>query len=245
MSKLNIISIIGMRSGSKSIVNKNIKPIAGKPLIKWIIEASLASSYVDRTIVSTNSKEYAKIAKDAGAEIPHLRPQYLSSDTNTDFEYVEEMVNYLEENENFIPDYVVRLMPTSPLQLAEDIDLAIEKLIKNPKADSCVVVAKGRQSPMKAMKIVKNKENEILVPYVNGGAVEPLPRQDMTESYFRSNVVVTTPENIKKTKSLTGKYAIPHIIDFYRGIDIDNQLDFEIAEFLLENLNYFKKKGIV
>ena len=245
MKKLNIVSIIGMRSGSKNVVDKNIKLIAGKPLVYWIIEASLSSKYVNRTIVSTNSKEYAKIAETAGAEIPHLRPEYLADDKTTDFEYVEEMVNFLIKHENYIPDYVVRLMPTSPLQSSEDIDFAVDKLIKNPNVDSCVVVAKGRQNPLKAMTIVKNENNEFLSPYMEGGNVEPLPRQDMMESYFRANIVVTTPQIIKKTKSLTGNKIIPHVIDQFRGIDIDNELDFKIAEFLIENLNYFKEKGII
>ena len=115
-----IIAIIGIRSGSKTIKDKNIKILNGKPLVHWIIEAAFNTPEIQRVIVSTDSERYAKIARDAGASVPFLRPKEFSTDASTDYDYVKHCLDYLNQRENISPDIAVRLMATVPLQRPSD-----------------------------------------------------------------------------------------------------------------------------
>lgn len=238
---LKILGIIGARSGSKSIPDKNIKPLAGKPLMAWIIEAAKKSKYINRVVVSTDSENYAVIARKFGAETPFLRPVEIAGDKATDFQYVSHALEWLKKNENYQPDIVVRLMPTVPLQKAEDIDTCVENLIADASAHSSVVVAQAGQHPNKAMKIVADEGKDYLVGYFTGHSkdVEPTFRQGYEKAYFRANVVASRAWVVNDLKSLVGEKARCHIIPQERAIDIDAPVDFFIAEKLME---YFNEK---
>lgn len=233
--KLKIAAFIGARSGSKGVPHKNIRYLCGKPLVSWVIGAARRSKYVNRVFVCTDSEDYAKIARSFGAEVPYLQPSEVSHDTATDFEYVSYALKWLKENEGYKPDLVVRLMPTVPLQQSEDVDSCIEELLKNPKADSCVVVAEARQSPHKALKITPEGG---LVSYLTGTGrgVEPTKRQAYEKAYFRANVVVTTPQIMETTGTLVGDHVKYHIIPSDRAVDIDSEIDFFIAEQLMKKM---------
>ena len=127
-SELKIMGIIGIRSGSKGVPDKNITALAGKPLVGWILDAANQSKYINRVVVSTDSSDYAEIATSHGADIPYLRPAELATDDAPEFEYVKHMVEWLDKNEGYQPDIVVRMMATVPLQSSEDIDAVIQKL---------------------------------------------------------------------------------------------------------------------
>jgi CMP-N,N'-diacetyllegionaminic acid synthase len=234
-NNLKIMGIVGIRSGSKGILNKNIKPLSGKPLVGWILEAAKKSQYINRIIVSTDSEEYADIASSFGAEVPCLRPKDLAGDNSPEFGYVKHMVEWLENNEGYKPDIVVRMMATSPLQEAEDIDAVIRGLIKDDDADSVVVIAEARQHPLKALKIVKDRDgSKKLVTYFseNSRDVTPIARQTYDKAYFRANVIAFRLRVINETKSLTGDVVRFHIIPQERAVDIDSDIDFSIIECL-------------
>jgi CMP-N,N'-diacetyllegionaminic acid synthase len=234
---MEVLAIIGIRSGSKGVINKNIKTLYGKPLVGWIIDAAQKSKSITRLIVSTDSQEYAKIVKELGVEVPCLRPKELASDTSTDLEYINHMLDWLLQNEGYIPDIVVRLMATVPLQSSEDIDELVDILKSDLSATSAVVISESRQHPMKALKIVDDKNGQgILVHYFTetGRDVTPVARQNYPKAYFRSNIVATRPETINTTNTLTGDKVKYHIIPQERAIDIDNDIDFSIAEMLLK-----------
>jgi CMP-N,N'-diacetyllegionaminic acid synthase len=236
---LNIMGIIGIRSGSKGVPNKNIQNLLNKPLVGWILEAAQESKYINRLIVSTDSRKYADIATSFGAEVPCLRPNDLSIDSAPEFEYVKHMINWLEKNEGYQPDIIVRMMATSPLQAPDDIDATIEMLINDDNADSVVVIAEARQHPLKALKIVKgNDDGKKLVSYFSetGREVTPIARQSYKQAYFRSNVITCRRKVIFDTNSLTGDLVRYHIIPQERAIDIDSNLDFAIAEYLLQKI---------
>ncbi len=240
-TKLKILGVIGARSGSKSIIDKNIKVLAGRPLMGWIIGAAKNSKYLNRVIVSTDSQKYADIAKSFSAEAPFLRPAEISGDKATDFQYVSHALKWLKENENYVPDIVVRLMPTVPLQKAEDIDACIENLINDPNADSSVVVAEAHQHPHKAMKLAVENGSQYLVSYLTGAAqdAEPAFRQGYDKAYFRANVIATRVKVVNELQSLVGNKIRCHVIPQERAIDIDAPVDFFIAEKLIE---YFAGK---
>jgi CMP-N,N'-diacetyllegionaminic acid synthase len=236
-TNLKIMGIIGIRSGSKGVPNKNIKLLAGKPLVGWILDKAKKSKYINRLIVSTDSQEYADIATSIGAEVPCLRPDNLATDNAPEFEYVKHMLECLQNKERYKPDIVVRMMATSPMQTSEDIDKVIEILIKNESADSAVIISEMRQHPYKALKIIKDdKLGKRLVSYFgeSGREVTPIDRQSYVKAYVRSNIIACRIETIINTDSLTGDNVKYHIIPQERSIDIDNEIDFSIAEILIK-----------
>ena len=236
---LKILGIVGARSGSKGIPDKNIKLLDGLPLIGWILNTANDSKYINRLIISTDSKKYAKIAKSFGAEVPYLRPVGLSKDLSPEFDFVKHMLEWLEEKEKYTPDIIVRLLATSPLQKTRDIDKAVEILINDVYADSVVVISEMRQHPYKALKIINDNSSSKLVSYFgeSGREVTPIARQNYEKAYVRSNVIVCRHKTIFDTESLTGDNVKYHIISQDEAIDIDSEIDFDIAEFLIKRGN--------
>lgn len=227
---LKILGIIGARSGSKGVRGKNIKLLGGKPLMGWIISTAKRSRYIDRLIVSTNSTRYAGIARRFGAETPFLRPRELANSLTPELEYIRHALRWLDENENYKPDLIVRLLATAPLQARKDIDSCIEKLLRKPEVDTAVVVAEARQHPQKAFKI----NGDRLVPYI-GERVESVHsnRQSCDKAYFRANVVACRAGTLEKWGSMYGDNVAYHIIPQDRAIDIDSPIDFFLAEQLV------------
>ena len=126
----DIIAIIPARSGSKSLVDKNIKLLSGHPLIAYSIAAARLSREIDRVIVSTNSEKYADIARKYGAEVPFIRPDRYSTDVPTDRDFLIHAMKWFKENEDNVPEYWVHLRPTTPLRIPEIIDDAINIIMK-------------------------------------------------------------------------------------------------------------------
>lgn len=234
---LKIVGIIGARSGSKGVPDKNIKPLAGKPLIGWIIGAAKKSKYLDRVIVSTDSEKYAEVARSFGAETPFLRPKEYAEDHSTDYDFVKHAVDWLETNEGYKPDIVVRLAATLPLQMPEDIDGCIEEILKNPEADTAIAIAEARQHPAKALKLVDDgKGSKRLVTYMTGSSRDtgPSNRQGYEKAYVRSHVVACKAHVIKDFGSLAGDHVKYHIIPQERSYDIDSEHDFDILEGIIK-----------
>ena len=203
----------------------------------WIIETALRSRYIGRTIVSTDSEEYASIATRYGADVPFLRPTEISTDTALETEYVRHAVEWLGENEGYEPDIVVRLQPTNPMLMPEDIDLCVEQLLKDPDAHSAMVIAEAHQHPGRALKLVDDgKGGHYLVNFITGGAREagPSNRQSHEKAYFRANIVATRTDVLLERNSQTGDRIRYHIISQERAVDIDSLLDFVVAGQLIK-----------
>jgi CMP-N,N'-diacetyllegionaminic acid synthase len=233
--KKKILAIIGIRSGSKELKNKNIKKLDGVHLVGWIIKKAKKSKLINRIIVSTDKKKYAKISKYYGAETPFLRPKKFAKDNSRELDFIKHALNWLKKNENYIPDIVVRLLATCPLQKASDIDKLINIILKK-KYTSAVIISKARQHPKKALKIVGSKFKR-LISYIGNKGTDVgsnSNRQDYITAYFRSNVIACKTDVIKKYNSLTGKNVGYLKISDKKSIDIDNELDFEYAKFLIK-----------
>src|SRR3972149_1828506 len=123
-----VLAVVQARGGSKSIPGKNIRSLAGHPLIAYSIAAGLAAQSVTRLIVSTDSQEIAEIARQYGAEVPFLRPPELAQDDSPDLPLFQHALRWLEDHEDYRPDVVVQLRPTSPLRPVGLIDEAVEAL---------------------------------------------------------------------------------------------------------------------
>ena len=149
MKNRNILALIPARGGSKSIPRKNLLPILGKPLISWSIQHALESHYINRVIVSTDDEEIRDVAIKHGAEAPFLRPKDISNDLSTDLECFTNALNWLEHNENYIPDLVVHLRPTGPAREIKKLDDANALFLNNDDSASLRSISLADQTPFK------------------------------------------------------------------------------------------------
>ena len=230
---MKILTIIPARGGSKGIRLKNLSKIYGKPLVAYSIEHSLASKLINRTIVSTDNEEIAKVSEEYGAEIPIFRSKELAGDDVLDFPVFEHMLTYLKKEENYEPEIVVHLRPTSPYREPKWIDSAINILVENPSADSVRSVSEPSQHPYRVFEI----KNKYLHPLMNERHPEPylLRRQDLPKMYYYNCVIdVTKPSTIFNKKSMTGDKMLPYIMKREDSIDIDTPMDLEFAKVFLK-----------
>jgi len=234
-AKPRVLGVVGARSGSKSIPNKNIKPLLGKPLMAWIIEAAKEASLIDRVVVSTDSEAYAAVARKYGAEIPFLRPAEISADDQPDITYLQHAVRWLEDHENWKPDIVLRLPPTSPLCTSESIDACIQLLIDDEDATSSRTITLAPKHPYKLWKI-EGEELKPFIPKEITGFSEPSnsPRQGFIPAYMHVDAIAVRYDTLMRDNLLTGSRVRFREIPKDDAVDIDTELDFMVAEMLLQ-----------
>src|SRR3989344_1610132 len=183
---MKVLGVITARGGSKSIPRKNIKDLAGKPLIAYTIEAAHKSGVFDRVILSTDDQEIADVAKRFGCEVPFMRPAELAEDTTPHLPVMQHAVRWLKENQGYESDYVAILQPTAPLRQSFHFKEALE-LLKRLEADSVVSVIEipGHFHPLWAMKINKHSLGTL---YVSDEPFRKRPkrRQDLAKAYAPS-----------------------------------------------------------
>ncbi len=219
---MKTIALIPARGGSKGIKRKNIKLFNSKPLIYWSIKAGLESKYIDEVIVSTEDNEIAEIARSYSALVPFMRPQKLAKD---DSPGIDPVLNALEELP-YVKDLIL-LQPTSPLRKSIHIDEIFE-LRKKFKADSAVSLSKSKK-PF----IYKLNEECQMSPL--SSSLKLLPRQKLTDLYSLNGAMyLSNRKFILKNKSLISKDTIGYIMAEKYSIDIDTDLDWELAEYLMK-----------
>lgn len=235
---MKILGIIGARGGSKSIPGKNIKMIAGKPLIAWTIDEARKSKLLTRVIVSTDDEKIACVARGRGAEVPFLRPVEFAKDLSTDVDFLLHALDWLKTNENYEPEIVVRLPPTSPLRTAKNIDEGIQKLLDTPEADSVRPILEVPKHPYKFWKI--SADGKWLEPFLSReftGFDEPqnLPRQLFQKVYMHTGAMdVLWTRVLRDHRSTSGKKVSHFFMKPEESVNIDSLADFEYAEFLLD-----------
>jgi len=238
---MKMLCLILARGGSKRVPHKNIKSLAGKPLISYTIECAKHSNFINRIIVSTDDKEIAKVANKYGAETPFLRPDNISKDTSTELEAFKHALSWLKENENYEPDMIVKLFPTSPFRKTESVDRAIELLLNNSQADSVRSVTLCSEHPYKMWTIEQNYLKSLIPPQQKPKEAHTLSYQLLPTIYIQNaSIDVTRPKNIWEQESITGKNIIPFIMDEYESLDVNTSLDFQLAELLMKH-NFIKK----
>ena len=232
-----VLAIIPARGGSKSIPRKNIVEFAGYPLIAYSISAGLLAETVDRVVVSTDDDEIAEISRQYGAETPFIRPDEHAQDNTPDLPVFLHALAWLLENENYSPDIVVQLRPTSPLRKVMHIDQAVYRLIENPEADSIRTVCIPFQNPFKMwrlgsdgfMKPIGRELGVLNEPYNQ-------PRQILPEIYWQTGYVdAAWADTLVSKNSMTGDSILPLIIDPSEWIDIDSPDDWRRAERMIES----------
>jgi CMP-N,N'-diacetyllegionaminic acid synthase len=229
------LAIIAARSGSKSIKDKNLSIINGRTLLYWIVKKALKSKYLDKIYVSTDSIKYQKLSKTYGAYCPILRPKNLSKSDSKEIDYIIHTLEYLSKNNDFEPDYVVRLQPTSPFQFTSDIDESIKKIVKYKDATSIQVVSESTQPPFKALKIYKKKFLKSYFSISNNNVVN---RQKLKKAYYRSNIITSKTKELIKSKCQIGNKSLIYKIPTSRSIDINDLYDLEVSRMLNKKYKY-------
>ena len=221
-----ILAIIPARGGSKRLPGKNIKPLAGKPLIAWTIDAALKSKYIDRVVVSTDSIEIADVALKFGGEVD-MRPEELATDTSTSDEVIKYVVEKLESQKKFY-DYVILLQPTSPLRTVTCIDSAFDKMIsKNKKA--VVSMSRCEHSPLLSNILPADESLSGFLPkHVKS-------RSQDNPTYYRINgaIYIFSREFVGNIRDIYCNEGIAYISPCNSGVDIDTETDFKYVEFLV------------
>ena len=235
MEEKNILAIIPARGGSKGIPGKNIKDLAGKPLIVHSIEASLKCPLVNRTVVSTDDDKIAEVSIAHGAQVIK-RPNELATDSSLVIDAIRYTVRRVEEEGEDV-DIVILLEPTSPFRRAEDLEKCIQVLLEN-KADSVATFTGSDISPNRLWRV----SEDIVEPYIEG-AIPWLPRQKQPKAHELTGQIYGLSKKVLFEKedsiSLLLGRIFPVITPRETALDIDTELDFIVAEKIME---YFQHK---
>lgn len=215
--KPTFLAVIPARGGSKGIPRKNIKEIAGKPLIAWTIEEAKKSKYITKLILSSDDEEIIEVAKQYGCEAPFVRPKALASDETPG---VDPILHAIEQCPGF--DYVIVLQPTSPLRTVENIDAAIEMLLAKEN-DFCVSVTEAKQSPYWMYNLNINGTMDSVIKQTNFA----VRRQDLSPAYILNGAIyIAKTKPLKVTKSFLTSETLGYIMSEKHSIDIDTEEDF-------------------
>ena len=230
-----ILAFIGARAGSKGFKDKNIADFAGKPLIHWTIQAAKESRHIDRVIVSTDGEEIAKIAQEAGADVPFLRPADLARDESAIDDALRHGLQWLKSHDNDSYDYLVLLQPTSPLRTSRHIDQAIEQYFQNKKTDkdTLVSVYAASQKMGWLMEVKSSGYIDFCLDAMKND--KECRRQNLREYYLPNGAIYIASVKTLLDSGFYSGHAIAFIMAPNESIDIDTLEDFQIS------LDFFKK----
>jgi len=241
--KLNILGIIPARGGSKSVALKNIKKLAGRPLISYVLNAAKRSHLLTDLIVSSEDDAILAVAeKYGGGEVLLKRPDFLAKDDTPDVPVLRHAISQMESRKKIRYDLVVMLHVTTPLLRTEDIDGCIDKLITTG-ADSVVSVYRVTDAnPIKMKKIVDDK----LIPYIDGFEEDTtIRRQDLPPVYRRNaGIYASKREVVMDMGKVWGQDVRPFLMPEERSVDINGLLDFYFAEAAIKFLRSGSRQKI-
>ncbi|MBX2916343.1 MAG: acylneuraminate cytidylyltransferase family protein [Cyclobacteriaceae bacterium] len=225
---MNILGIIPARGGSKGVPGKNIKLLAGKPLLVHTIEQALASR-LSKVIVTTDDPQIAAVARQAGALVPFMRPAEWATDTAKSIDVAKHALITLEGMENKTYDAVMLLQPTAPFRSTDDINSSIDLLHADPTAESVISVVDVEAHHPARMKYL---DNGLLIDPPFGEAYENQNRQELQPMYIRNGAIYLTRREVLLANSYKGKKCLAWIMPTHRSVNIDTQDDFDYAEWV-------------
>lgn len=232
-----ILGVITARGGSKGLPGKNIKPLFGKPLIAYTIEAAQKSGVLDRLILSTDDPAIVEVAKRYGCEVPFLRPAELATDTASHLDVMRHAIGWLKEHEGYAPDYAMILQPTSPMRQAKHIKECVELILKTG-ADSVFSVTKlpEEYSQYKAMLL----DESGFLRLTTGESIykRVARRQEVVPNYYSAGLVYLFRTGLlfdKKNPNFYGEKVAPYIVEEKYAVDINTPADWSKAEEIMRN----------
>ncbi len=232
-----VIGLVTARGGSKGIPGKNIRLVAGKPLIAHTIEAAKASRRLDRVIVSTDDDAIARVALQWGAEVPFRRPAELAGDTSSHLDVLLHAAQWWEDHGGHGDDYLVTLQPTSPLRLPADIDGAVE-LALSREAEAVVGVGPALAHPYMTKRI---DERGVMISFITND-LNYMRRQDFPPAYIINGAVyVNRIAAIRRDRTMFPAETLAYIMPESRSLDIDTPLDLTLCELMLRDAHHAKK----
>lgn len=231
-----VLALVPARAGSKGLPGKNIRPLAGKPLLAWPVEAALAAECVDRVVLSTDSADYAEIGRRYGADVPFLRPPELAADTAPSIDYILHALETLAaEGETY--DYLVVLEPTSPLTEGRDVDAAVAKLHgARDRADAIVGVAPlVTTHPAFAVR----RDADGLIAPLSGGDFGALPRRQDIEPLFvlDGSLYVSAVEAVAREGAFCHARTLGFESARHKALEVDDLVDFLCIEAILTHID--------
>lgn len=230
---MSLIAIIPARSGSKGVPGKNIKLLGGIPLFAYSIISAKMMPSVSRVIVSTDSNEYAEIAKLYGAEVPFLRPIDISGDKSTDYDLFIHALNWFKENESITPEFLLHLRPTTPLRHPEIMEKAVKLFFEN--VEKATSLRSGHNAPESPYKWFLKDENNYFKGLRDDLTPEKvnLPRQSFPSVYIPDGYIdILKSSVILNTGTLHGDKML--IFESPFCVEVDTKDDFEYLEFQIE-----------
>jgi len=233
--KAKAVAFIPARSGSKRVPNKNIKPLAGHPMLAYTIRAAIDSGVFDAVICATDSQQYADIAHHYGAEVPFLRSAEISGDKSPDIEWVVWMLQQLKAQGRDYEIFSI-LRPTSPFRLPTTIQRAWRTFNEDPKADSLRAIEKCKQHPGK-MWVVRGKRMLPVMPFtLNGTPWHSSQYTTLPEIYTQdASLEIAWSRIALEQNTIAGESIIPFISEGLEGFDINEPEDWLQAEYYLAN----------
>ncbi|MEZ0184342.1 hypothetical protein AB9T89_19020 [Flavobacterium oncorhynchi] len=226
-----ILWLVAARSGSKSIPNKNIKILGDHPLISYRIKSAKETMIASDVWVSTDSEEYAQIAKTYGAVVPFIRPDYLATDDASSIDVVIHAMNHaIDANKKY--DFIGLLEPTSPFVKSSDLDAAVHLLMKNDHASAIVATKESRPN-----RIFIQKQDEYLAELSeNIKLYKKLGRQSFGKEITPSGgFYISKWDDFLQYKSFYTKSTLSYLTDDIAGLEIDEPLDWLFAEFIISH----------
>lgn len=218
------LGLIPARGGSKGIPRKNVKLLAGKPLLVWTVEAALRSGVLDAVVVSTDDEEIAEVARNAGAAVPFMRPSEFAQD---DTPGLYPVLHALDQLPHY--DSVLLLQPTSPLRSTDDINGCVE-LATRLGAPSVVSVAEPDRHPYWMYRLTAG---QTLQPLIDQPAV--LRRQDLPTVYSANGALYCVQSDwLRQRRSFITSETVGYVMPAARSIDLDTPMDWKLAELLLK-----------
>lgn len=228
------IALIPARAGSKRVKDKNIRLLAGHPLIAYSIRAALDSGVFARVVVSTDSEEYAEVARRYGAEVPFLRPESLAGDKSPDFEWVSHAINWFADSGEQFEAFSI-LRPTSPFRLPATIQRAWGQFSADKAVDSLRAVQKCTEHPGK-MWVIRGHRMTPILPYLNEAAPWHSSQYPSLPEVFVQNASLEMARTsvLDATRTISGHSIMPFLTEGYEGVDVNNEEDWWYATHIVE-----------
>lgn len=238
-----VLAVVAARGGSKGLPGKNIRPLAGRPLVAWSVAAALGAECVSRVIVSTDDDRIADAARAAGADVPFMRPAHLAIDTASSMDVVFHALDTLEaEGQRF--DYILLLEPTSPLTEASDVDAAFAALLAAGQGADAIIGVSEVGATHPEYDVVRSPEG-LIKPFQLTSFSQLRRRQEIPSLYFLDgSLYLSRVEALRERGSFCHDRTLGYVMPKWKSFEVDDLVDFICIEALLANRVTLKSVGL-